>query len=238
MENNKTGKPASAAGRYLKYAIGEIALVVIGILIALSINNWNEASKKNKLKEGYTLNMLNDLTTDTLQLNANIELNEAIFLKGIDSLLAIIESHTTTAEDIKEIGRTFGLGGLRTQNTYNNNTFNILISTGNIDLFDDVIIQKIMELNRLQNDQLGVAEGNRNIYFNLYNNYISNYVIVLTENESLNNELWNKVDAQKQAPIFLNIIATQRHSVTRYIELTKEVISRTEELMDVLRAQE
>lgn len=35
MEKNKTGK-------YLKYAIGEIVLVVIGILIALSINNWNE----------------------------------------------------------------------------------------------------------------------------------------------------------------------------------------------------
>lgn len=32
---NKTGK-------YLKYAIGEIVLVVIGILIALSINTWNE----------------------------------------------------------------------------------------------------------------------------------------------------------------------------------------------------
>ena len=35
MEKNKTGK-------YFKYAIGEIVLVVIGILIALSINNWNQ----------------------------------------------------------------------------------------------------------------------------------------------------------------------------------------------------
>ena len=32
-------------GRYLKYAFGEIVLVVIGILIALQINNWNEAKK-------------------------------------------------------------------------------------------------------------------------------------------------------------------------------------------------
>ena len=38
MEQNKTGK-------YLKYAIGEIVLVVIGILIALQINNWNEERK-------------------------------------------------------------------------------------------------------------------------------------------------------------------------------------------------
>ena len=37
-------------GKYLKYAIGEIALVVIGILIALSINNWNEDRKYKNLE--------------------------------------------------------------------------------------------------------------------------------------------------------------------------------------------
>jgi len=42
---SKTAKPALKAGRYFKYAIGEILLVVIGILIALQINNWNEDRK-------------------------------------------------------------------------------------------------------------------------------------------------------------------------------------------------
>jgi len=42
---------------YLKYAIGEIVLVVIGILIALQINNWNEARKLKKVE----LNLLNEL---------------------------------------------------------------------------------------------------------------------------------------------------------------------------------
>ena len=37
-------------GKYFKYAIGEILLVVIGILIALQINNWNEA-RKEKIQE-------------------------------------------------------------------------------------------------------------------------------------------------------------------------------------------
>jgi len=36
--------------KYLLYAIGEIILVVIGILIALSINNWNQNSTRNKLE--------------------------------------------------------------------------------------------------------------------------------------------------------------------------------------------
>lgn len=49
-------KPKSPAGRYLLYAIGEIILVVIGILIALQVNNWNELRKQGHeeiiIKEG------------------------------------------------------------------------------------------------------------------------------------------------------------------------------------------
>ncbi len=52
MEKNKTGK-------YLKYAIGEIILVVIGILIALQINNWNE-NRKAANEEIKILNALQD----------------------------------------------------------------------------------------------------------------------------------------------------------------------------------
>ena len=37
-------------GRYLKYAFGEVILVVIGILIALQINNWND-NRKDRIIE-------------------------------------------------------------------------------------------------------------------------------------------------------------------------------------------
>jgi hypothetical protein len=53
MSENKTGK-------YVKYAIGEILLVVIGILIALQVNNWNEARKQNLLE----IQLLKDLKTE------------------------------------------------------------------------------------------------------------------------------------------------------------------------------
>ncbi len=55
MSENKTG-------RYFKYAIGEIILVVIGILIALQINNWNEA-RKVKLQE---IKLAEQLLTDAI----------------------------------------------------------------------------------------------------------------------------------------------------------------------------
>lgn len=48
IESGGTKKPASPAGRYFLYAIGEILLVMIGILLALQVNNWNEARKQRK----------------------------------------------------------------------------------------------------------------------------------------------------------------------------------------------
>lgn len=47
--------------RYLLYAVGEIVLVVIGILIALQINNWNEEKKDIALEAQYLTNVLTDL---------------------------------------------------------------------------------------------------------------------------------------------------------------------------------
>ncbi len=71
MEKNKTGKPAFAVGRYLKYAIGEIVLVVIGILIALGINNWNEV-RNNKVEATKSFKrILSDLETEKLMLESS-----------------------------------------------------------------------------------------------------------------------------------------------------------------------
>jgi len=52
--------------QYLKYAIGEIVLVVIGILIALQINNWNENRKLNDQFFSILKSVREDLKTDTI----------------------------------------------------------------------------------------------------------------------------------------------------------------------------
>ena len=50
--------------KYLLYAIGEIVLVVIGILIALQINNWNEENKERQIEQQRYQNILNDIQND------------------------------------------------------------------------------------------------------------------------------------------------------------------------------
>jgi hypothetical protein len=55
--------------RYFKYAIGEIILVVIGILIALSLNNWNETRKSIASEKRYITDLIQDLKSDSIKLN-------------------------------------------------------------------------------------------------------------------------------------------------------------------------
>ena len=60
--------------KYLIYAIGEIVLVVIGILIALSINNWNENTKILNLEQEFLVDLKEDL-------NRNKELLKARYIR-------------------------------------------------------------------------------------------------------------------------------------------------------------
>ncbi|MEZ4951442.1 MAG: DUF6090 family protein [Saprospiraceae bacterium] len=62
-------------GKYLKYALGEIALVVIGILIALQINDWNDG-RKNAIREYKLLTEMRiNLQTDSIDMAGNIARN-------------------------------------------------------------------------------------------------------------------------------------------------------------------
>jgi len=61
--------------KYLKYAIGEIILVVIGILIALQINNWNENKKLEKAEKQYYANIKRQLIEDINFIRNNIDYN-------------------------------------------------------------------------------------------------------------------------------------------------------------------
>jgi len=88
MEKNKTGKPAFPAVRYLKYAIGEIVLVVIGILIALSINNWNT-------------DLVDQRTEQNILKNLNMEFKQN--KSTIQESIAFQKSILTCARDVMKL---------------------------------------------------------------------------------------------------------------------------------------
>ena len=79
LAENKTGI-------YLKYAVGEIVLVVLGILIALSINNWNERRNNYQKQEILIKNIIEDLKLDFIHMsNSHNQVTSQINL--IDNLI-------------------------------------------------------------------------------------------------------------------------------------------------------
>jgi hypothetical protein len=105
MEKNKTGK-------YLKYAVGEIILVVFGILIALSINNWNQKRLDKQQAIGYLKNLVEDLKSDTIQFNINIKgyefdtANNSISLQNDDYKMLEVDSIVVLINGFWQLNRT------------------------------------------------------------------------------------------------------------------------------------
>ena len=77
---------------YLRYAIGEILLVVIGILIALQVNNWNEQRKSDKLEEEYYCRLLEDLIQDGEQIDALLKFAKDR-LKASNQAVRLLQKH-------------------------------------------------------------------------------------------------------------------------------------------------
>lgn len=125
----KTRKQLAAENKvvkYLRYSIGEIILVVIGILIALSINNWNEARKQEHLKQRLYIELYESIKSDTVDYNDDLKdlksvvlnvklLKEKIkldepYTPGLDTSLAIIglirsnEANYTILTRISNVG--------------------------------------------------------------------------------------------------------------------------------------
>jgi hypothetical protein len=91
LMENKTGK-------YFKYAIGEIILVVIGILIALSINNWNEHRKTQINQEKYLL-LLKEEALKNINAIENAKDNIKLTMEGQLGLLELIDGNQDTISE-------------------------------------------------------------------------------------------------------------------------------------------
>jgi len=82
--------------KYLLYSIGEILLVMIGILLALQVNNWNERNKAEKEEQ----KILQSLQTE--------------YSDNIENLEQILASHKTTISRIEDVLKKYKAGNLNT----------------------------------------------------------------------------------------------------------------------------
>ena len=126
METGKTTK-------YFKYAIGEIILVVIGILIALQINNWNTAQKDIAKEQQILLSLREEFKQNIKELQFDHQVN----LSSINAVTTLLNLDKTADFETKTIDSLLG-------QTFNFATFdarlgviNDISSSGNLELIRD-----------------------------------------------------------------------------------------------------
>ena len=161
------------ASKYVLYAIGEIILVVIGILIALQINNTNEANKERAKELHYLKNIKTDLLLNIKNINTFIETRESK-IQSANTILEYYEGKRIL-ENLNEFSN-------QCLNVYvwkkfyqTNNTFIELTNSGNLALIsNDSIKNNLLNLDAIYKELKGEEEhfrfdGEELIYKPSYN---------------------------------------------------------------------
>ena len=113
-------------GKYLTYAIGEIVLVVIGILIALAINNWNQNRVKNSQEQNDLLNLKEELQTNILDFK-NLDSLYSKFEQSTNDGLRLLDTNPKV-ENLKRIDSS--IVTLLKVFPLTNSTYNEMLNTG------------------------------------------------------------------------------------------------------------
>jgi hypothetical protein len=138
--------------KYLLYAIGEIVLVVIGILIALQINNWNEVKKTERKEAAYLANILRDLHDQSESIAVQMKYEKGFF-EAAGYILEQYHANSLTLDSTFYGHAT----RLSTRKTFliTDPTYTDLISSGNINVINnterkDRLIKYYQELERIE----------------------------------------------------------------------------------------
>ena len=142
LSSEASAKGGNKFSKYLLYAIGEIILVVIGILIALQINNWNENSQLKKKEKILLEEMVRNLNSDADDLSFNIRENLGR-IQSNQIILDVLESKSTLHDSLS-----FHFGNLlgNFQLTENTAAWENLKSVGFDLISNDVLRNKIANL--------------------------------------------------------------------------------------------
>ena len=156
--------------KYLIYAIGEIVLVVIGIIIALQINNWNE-NRKNKITEAdYYCRILDDL-----ELNEKLidETSELISNK-IRLCKELISDLNKITNDRSLILNKFVVALRQDVFVPSNIAFEDITSSGQLKLLTDLKLKnRLIQHSTFLNNILNLLQENRNVIINRMSDFES-----------------------------------------------------------------
>jgi len=194
--------------KYTRYAIGEILLVVIGILIALQINNWNEVKKTDVKIKNSLVALRNDLIQDTLLITKRrpfiieqYQLNE--------SLRARVAKPKATVDTLIHVMRHEFNPNWSVQIIYNTNAYNSLNQTGLIENLSDSLKANIKNFYNKKFSLHDRIEKTTNDYREKITSYVDTYTFGSTQIHDqgplIDSLVWENINPSNLAATFQGI---------------------------------
>ena len=216
---------------YLKYAIGEVLLVVVGILLALQINNWNENSKKDALRIKYLSSLVEDLKQDTLLIANQYRFysNDTLTL---NAQIQRIKQHKTSIDTIKKIARYEFDTNVQIITSFSNKTYQTLINTGNIDLVEPWLVEELSQLNQRQKLIIDIYALSMESYATALSIYNQRYPFFddPLAGEILD-DIWNNADNKDFLVKFNQVVSSKQTTANNIIQFLPPTYSQTGRLL-------
>lgn len=130
--------------KYLLYAVGEILLVVLGILIALQINNWNENEQAKNLMLTNILSIQEDIRLES-QILGNVIQTLRNQVESAESIVPIMESRERTVQDSLKFILDFNRFADTPIISRRSNTWDFLNASGEISEFPDSELLSLLQ---------------------------------------------------------------------------------------------
>lgn len=218
------------------YAIGEIILVVIGILIALQISDWSDDQKNEAQRTILIESLQNDLKADLELLTSDLKYLEDR-LKEDSSFAKRLSSSEANQDTLVKIVRYEHETTTRSMPILDQTTFNSLESTGQIDLLENELLKKVQQYYLSRSEDASTADINIKIYFNLVE-YAFREVFVSGMHSAIKGPLqdlyWKNMDLHKLQGAFNALLTMRLFTIDSRTRRQKQLIIRTEELINYL----
>ncbi|MCW5516479.1 DUF6090 family protein [Muriicola sp. Z0-33] len=129
--------------KYLLYAVGEILLVVIGILIALQVNNWNQEKQEHIDELKFLSRLREDIMVDNAYYNRRIY-DASLFIEWSDEFLYCLFEKQQSLAEAESIWKLFQYFDSSEMMTIQNSTFSEMLYAGKLELITNPELKSLL----------------------------------------------------------------------------------------------